>query len=205
MLTLPLERSTGPYQRSLLSLRMRSRSSLPSHASSSVDLMVAVSCGLTLQICQIIALSFHCRHWRLGFVNGQVSLAWSIALHTQELYTLPHVLKVAGRENWYQLLELLPGGFHTWSKAHNHRLLRACLLGSKWKLPLPACQVYLDFPLLSAILETCSSLALCTPVIRVLCQAHEPTAFLMHPVLTAFAEDAVAAHSSATDSSWELA
>ena len=28
---------------------------MPSHASSSVDLMVAVSCGLTLQICLIIA------------------------------------------------------------------------------------------------------------------------------------------------------
>ena len=45
----------------------------------------------------------------------------------------------------------------------------------------------------------------CTPVTRVLCQALEPTALLMHPVLTAFAEDAVAAHSSATDSTWELA
>ena len=40
---------------------------------------------------------------------------------------------------------------------------------------------------------------------RVLCQALGPTAFPMHPVLTAFAEDAVAAHFSATDSVWELA
>ena len=54
------------------------------------------SCGLTLQICLIIALSFRCRHWRFGFVNGQVSLAWSIALRTQELYTWPRVLK----ERW---------------------------------------------------------------------------------------------------------
>ena len=77
----------------LLSFRMRSRSSMPSCASSSVDLMVAVSCGLTLQIRLIIALSFCCRRWRLGFVNGQVSLAWSIALHTQKLYTRPRVLK----------------------------------------------------------------------------------------------------------------
>ena len=46
------------------------RSSMPSHASSSVDWMVAVSCGLTLQICLIIALSFCCRHWRQGFVTG---------------------------------------------------------------------------------------------------------------------------------------
>ena len=71
---------------------------MPSRASSSVDLMVAVSCGLTLQICLIIALSFRCRHWRLGFVIGQVSLAWSNALHTHELYTGPHVLKERWRE-----------------------------------------------------------------------------------------------------------
>ena len=38
------------------------------------------SCSLTLQICLIIALSFRCRRWRFGFVNGQVWLAWSIAL-----------------------------------------------------------------------------------------------------------------------------
>ena len=66
---------------------MRSRSSIPSSASSSMDLMVAVSCGLTLQICLIIALSFPCRRWRQGFVTGQVSLAWSIALRTNVLYT----------------------------------------------------------------------------------------------------------------------
>ena len=69
---------------------------LPSRASSSVDLMVAVSCGLTLQICLIIALSFCCRRWRLGFVNGQVSLALSIALCTHKLHTRPRVLK----ERW---------------------------------------------------------------------------------------------------------
>ena len=70
--------------------------SIPSRASSSVDLMVALSSGLTLQICLIIALSFRCRHWRQGFVTGQVSLAWSIALCTHELYTRPRVLK----ERW---------------------------------------------------------------------------------------------------------
>ena len=43
----------------------------------SEPLMVAVSCGLTLQICLIIALSFRCRRWRQGFVTGHVSLAWS--------------------------------------------------------------------------------------------------------------------------------
>ena len=84
--TAPLEYSTCPYQQSLLSFRMRSRSSMASRASSSLDLVVTMSCGLTLQICLIIALSFHCRCWRFGFVNSQVSLAWSIVLCTQELY-----------------------------------------------------------------------------------------------------------------------
>ena len=93
VLTAPMERSTCPYHWSLLSFRMRSRSSMPSRTSSSLDLMVTMSCGLTLQICLIIALSFRYRRWRFGFVNGQVSLAWSIALRTQELYTRPHVLK----------------------------------------------------------------------------------------------------------------
>ena len=98
----------------LLSFKMRSASSMPSRASSSVDLMLAVFCGLTLQICLIIALSFHCRRWRLGFVNNQVSLAWSIALRTQAVHMAKCLeRKVAERENWYQLLELLPGVFHT--------------------------------------------------------------------------------------------
>ena len=96
VLTAPLERSTCPYHRSLLSFRMRSRSSMPSHTSSSLDLVVTMSCGLTWQICLVIALSFRCRCWRFGFVNGQLSLAWSIALCTQELYTRPRVLK----ERW---------------------------------------------------------------------------------------------------------
>ena len=96
VLTAPLERSTCPYHQSLLSFRMRSRFSMPSCTSSSLDLVVAMSCGLTWQICLVIALSFCCRHWRFGFVNGQVSLAWSIALRTQELYTRPRVLK----ERW---------------------------------------------------------------------------------------------------------
>ena len=95
VLTAPLERSTCPYQWSLLSFRIGSRSSMPSRTSSSLDLVVTMSCGLTLQICLIIALSFRCRHWRFGFVNGQVSLAWSIALCTQELYTRPRV-----KERW---------------------------------------------------------------------------------------------------------
>ena len=55
VLTAPLERSTCPYQWSLLSFRMRSRSSMPSSTSSSLDLVVTMSCGLTL-----IDLSHHC-------------------------------------------------------------------------------------------------------------------------------------------------
>ena len=70
VLTAPLEHSTCPYHRSLLSFRMRSRSSMPSHTSSSLDLVVTMSCGQTLQICLIIALSFRCRGWRFVFVNG---------------------------------------------------------------------------------------------------------------------------------------
>ena len=98
--TAPLEHSTCPYHWSLLSFRMRSRSSMPSHTSSSLDIVVTMSCGLTMQICLIIALSFPCRCWRFGFVNVQVSLAWSVALRTQELYTWPRVYEreVAWRE-----------------------------------------------------------------------------------------------------------
>ena len=87
VLTAPLVRSTCPYHWSLLSSRMRSRSSMPSRTSSSLDLVVTMSCGLTLQICLIIALSFRCRRLRFGFVSGQVSLAWSIALRTPAVHT----------------------------------------------------------------------------------------------------------------------
>ena len=43
VLTAPLERSTYPYHRSLLSFRMRSRSSMPIRTSSSLDLVVTMS------------------------------------------------------------------------------------------------------------------------------------------------------------------
>ena len=105
---------TCPYQRSLLSFRMRSRFSMPSRASSSLDLMVTMSCVLMLQICLIIALSFRCRCWRFGFVNGIVSLTWSIALRTQELYTRPRVLKEmwceerTGSSSFFQAESLSP-------------------------------------------------------------------------------------------------
>ena len=132
---------SSPAEPSLFS--MRSRSSIPSRASSSMDLMVAESCGLTLQICLIIALSFRCRCWRQGFVTGQVSLAWSIALRTYVLYTRPRVSKERWREErtGFSSLNFFQAVFtRLWLKAHNHRLLRACLLGSKRKQPPPVCQ-----------------------------------------------------------------
>ena len=85
-----------PAEPSLLQNEVRS--SMPSCTSSSLDLVATMSCDLTLQICWIIALSFCYRHWRFGFVNGQVSLACSIVLCKRELYTQPHVLK----ERWYE-------------------------------------------------------------------------------------------------------
>ena len=98
VLTALLEHFICPYHQSLFSFRIRSRSSMPSCTNSSLDLVVTMSCSLTLQICLIITLSFRCRHRRFGFVNGQVSLTWSIALRTQELYTGPRVLK----ERWHK-------------------------------------------------------------------------------------------------------
>ena len=86
-LTAPLEHSTCPYQQSHFSSKMRYRSSMQTSTSNSLHLVVTMSCSLTLQICLIIALSIRCRHWRFGFVNGQVLLAWSIALYIQHLYT----------------------------------------------------------------------------------------------------------------------
>ena len=97
-----LDCTVGAFHMSIPSesflLQNEVRSSMPSPTSSSLDLVVTMSWGLTLQICLIIALSFRCRCWRFGFVNGQVSLAWSIALVTQELYTRPRVLKERWRE-----------------------------------------------------------------------------------------------------------
>ena len=91
-----------------------------------------------------------------------------------------------------------------WLKAHNQQLLKTCLLGSKRKLPPPVCQAQLG-PLCGLPSKGRAVPGTVYTLIRVLCQALEPTALLMHPVLTAFAEDAVAAHSNATESTWELA
>ena len=79
----------------------------------------------------------------------QVSQAWSIALHTQELYMRPGVLKERGGKR-----ELVAAprtssrrfSHMLWLKVHSHQLLRACLLGNRRKLPPPACQVWLGLP-----------------------------------------------------------
>ena len=93
-----------------------------------------------------------------------------------------------------------------WSKVHSHLLLRACLLSSKRKLPPQACQDQPGLPSVVCHLRGVqNSLAPCTSVVRVFFQTLEPTAFLVHPVLAAIAEDAVAAHSSATDGAWKFA
>ena len=60
-----------------------------------------------MQICLIIALSFHCRRWRFGSVNGQVSLACSIVFPSQGLYTRPPVLKERGRSGGAKVLCIL--------------------------------------------------------------------------------------------------
>ena len=58
VLTAPLEWSTRPNQWRLLSLKMRSRSPRSSSfASGSLDLTVAISYGLILQICLIMAVT----------------------------------------------------------------------------------------------------------------------------------------------------
>ena len=80
VLTAPLEHSICPYQYSLPSFRMRSRFSMPSRASSSLDLVVTMSCGLTLQICLIIALSSRCNSWGLALSTAKSH--WHGALHS---------------------------------------------------------------------------------------------------------------------------
>ena len=144
VLIAPLERSTCSYQRSLLSFRMRSRSSIPSRTSSSLDLVVAMSCGQILQICLIIALSFCCRRW--GLVLSVAKSHWHGALRSA------HKSCTHGHVSWKRggmkrglvaapWTSSRPFSHILWLKVHSHLLLRACLLGSKGKLPPPACQV----------------------------------------------------------------
>ena len=98
LLTAPLERSICPYQQSLFSFRMRSRYSMQTCTSSSMDLVVTISCGLTMQICLIIALSIRCRHWRFGFVYMAKSYCHGALRSTHNTCTHGHVLK----ERWWE-------------------------------------------------------------------------------------------------------
>ena len=116
VLIAPLERSTCTNQRSLLSLKMRSRSSSSSFASNSLDLTVATASGLILQICLIMALSLHCKRYRFVLVSGQVSLAWSMALRTQELYTCVHWLESKAKNLSTCSLNCLISYIHTKKK-----------------------------------------------------------------------------------------
>ena len=123
--TAALERSTCPYQQSLLSFRMRSRTLMLSRASSSLDLVVTMSCGLTLLTCLIIALSLHCRRWKFGFSmakshwHGALCSAdvkyWWIFAHQQTQTRSPqyqcthHWVKI----HWYLLVI-----FRKWKYGH---------------------------------------------------------------------------------------
>ena len=82
-----------------------------------MDLMVAVSCGLTLQICRS---ADHCSVISLQTLEAGLCYWPSFtgmehcAPHTHAVHTATCLEReVAGRENWFQLLELLSGGFHT--------------------------------------------------------------------------------------------
>ena len=102
VLTTPLEHLTCPYQLSLLSFRMRSRSSIPSRAGSSLDLVVTMSCSLTLQICLKFTLSFHCRRWGFSFCQWPSLTGMEHCTpHTRAEHVATCLEReVAGRENW---------------------------------------------------------------------------------------------------------
>ena len=92
VLAAPLERSTCPNQRSLLSLKMRLRSSSSRLASNSLDLTMATSSGLILQICLIMALSLR--------YKSVAKFHWHGALHARAVYMATGLVReVAGCEN----------------------------------------------------------------------------------------------------------
>ena len=148
VLTAPLEHSTCPYQWSLLSFRMRSKSSMPSRTSSSLDLVVTMYCSLILQICLItalstvdagdLALSMAKFYWHGALRSAHKScthghMSWKRGGVKRELVAAPWT---SSRRFSHML----------WLKVHSHLLLRVCLLGSKKKLPPPACQVQPGLP-----------------------------------------------------------
>ena len=75
-----------------------------------------------------------------------------------------------------------------WLKVHSHRLLRACLLGSKRKLTSPDCQVLLGLHSVACRPRSVQFPGAVSSVIRVHCQVLEHTTFLLHAVLALIAE-----------------
>ena len=89
-----LDCTTGAFHMSILvepsPFRMRSRSSMPSQASRSLDLVVTMSCCLTLQIYLIIALFFAADAG--GLALSMAKSHWHGALHsTHKSCTHGHV------------------------------------------------------------------------------------------------------------------
>ena len=68
---------------------------------------------LTWQISLIIALSFAADTGGWALLMAKFTGIEHCTPHTRAVHTATCLeRKVAGRENWFQLLELLPGGFH---------------------------------------------------------------------------------------------
>ena len=116
VLTAPLERSSCPYHGSLLSFSMRSRSSMPSRTSSSLDLVVTMSCGLTLQICHFavdaggLALSMAMPRWHGALRSAHKSCThdhvfWKRSAVKRELIAVPwtSLLKLKWNSNFTKL------------------------------------------------------------------------------------------------------
>ena len=131
---------------SLLSFRMRSRSLMPSHASSWWwQLPVVLHCRSVWSLLCHFPADFG------GWVLLMAKFHWHGALRsTHKSCTHGHMSwkRDGGKKELVSALWTSSRMFShvLWWKAHNHRLLRACLLGSKRKLPPPVCQVQLGFP-----------------------------------------------------------
>ena len=102
LLTAPLAHSTCPYQRSLLSFRMRPRSLMPSCTCSSLDLVVTMSCSLMLidlsdhySVILLQTLEVWLCQWP-SLTNMEHCPPHTRAIHAA---TSPE-REVAGRENW---------------------------------------------------------------------------------------------------------
>ena len=105
---------------------------MPSCACSSLDLLLTMSCGLTLQIRLINAV--------IPLQTLEVWLCqWPSLTGMEHCCTRGHILKErtgSSSLNFFQAVYT-----RVVVESSQHQLLRACLLGSKRKLLLPACQV----------------------------------------------------------------